>query len=132
MSAVIQPGRVPGKATAPVTASGTRLAVRRFRRNRLAVVGLGVVAFFFLFCFVGPLVYSTDQTHTLLDQVNLAPSGSHWLGTDAVGHDVLGRLHVRRQGVADRRPRRGRPRHRHRHPVGRRRRPTRAAGSTRS
>lgn len=92
MSAVIQPGQVPGKVTAPVTASGSRLAVRRFRRNRLAVVGLGVVAFFFLFCFVGPLVYSTDQTHTLLDQVNLAPSGSHWLGTDAVGHDVLGRL----------------------------------------
>ncbi|AJE44374.1 peptide ABC transporter permease [Streptomyces nodosus] len=58
----------------------------------MAVVGLGVVAFFFLFCFVGPLVYSTDQTHTLLQQVNLAPSGAHWLGTDAVGHDELGRL----------------------------------------
>ncbi|MEV0041619.1 ABC transporter permease, partial [Streptomyces sp. NPDC050804] len=67
-------------------------AVRRFLRNRLAVVGLGVVVFFFLFCFAGPLVYSTDQTHTMLEQVNLAPSGSHWLGTDAVGHDELGRL----------------------------------------
>ncbi|MFG3135738.1 ABC transporter permease [Streptomyces sp. NPDC048211] len=91
MSAVIQPGQVPATATAPA-ASGSRLAVRRFARNRLAVVGLGVVAVFFLFCFVGPLVYSTDQTHTMLQQVNLSPSGSHWLGTDAVGRDVLGRL----------------------------------------
>ncbi|CAL9413254.1 ABC transporter permease [Streptomyces sp. NPDC091046] len=73
-------------------ASGTRLAVRRFLRNRLAVVGLGVVVFFVLFCFVGPLIYSTDQTHTLLQQVNQSPSGDHWLGTDAVGHDELGRL----------------------------------------
>ncbi|MFE2598753.1 ABC transporter permease [Streptomyces sp. NPDC059396] len=92
MSALIQPDQMPGKATAATAASGSRLAVRRFLRNRLAVVGLGVVVFFFLFCFVGPLVYSTDQTHTMLEQVNLAPSGSHWLGTDAVGHDELGRL----------------------------------------
>jgi peptide/nickel transport system permease protein len=94
MSAVIQPGQAPGTATATATGavSGSRLAVRRFLRNRLAVVGLGVVVFFFLFCFVGPLVYSTDQTHTMLQQVNLGPSASHWLGTDAVGHDELGRL----------------------------------------
>ncbi|MFK4797199.1 ABC transporter permease [Streptomyces sp. MPA0124] len=79
-------------ATPPRAASGTRLAVRRFLRNRLAVVGLGVVVFFVLFCFVGPLVYETDQTHTLLQQVNQSPGGAHWLGTDAVGHDELGRL----------------------------------------
>src|SRR5205823_10078576 len=44
------------------------------------------------FCFVAPLVYSTDQTHTDLTQVNLPPGAAHWLGTDAVGHDQLGRL----------------------------------------
>ncbi|MGW5092798.1 ABC transporter permease [Streptomyces coelicoflavus] len=82
-----------GLASKPAPAvSGTRLAVRRFLSNRLAVVGLGVVVFFVLFCFVGPLVYETDQTHTLLQQVNQSPSGAHWLGTDAVGHDELGRL----------------------------------------
>ncbi|MFF8911518.1 ABC transporter permease [Streptomyces olivaceoviridis] len=92
MSAVIQPDAVPAKVPAPSEATGARLAVRRFLRNRLAVVGLAVVVLFFLFCFVGPLVYSTDQTHTMLEQVNLDPSGAHWLGTDAVGHDELGRL----------------------------------------
>lgn len=68
------------------------LALRRFTRNRLAVAGLVVVVLFLLFCFAGPLLYSTDQTHTHLNEVNQGPSWSHWLGTDAVGHDELGRL----------------------------------------
>ncbi|MCW2870112.1 ABC transporter permease [Actinacidiphila oryziradicis] len=102
MSALLQPGQVPGARPAaealPDAArhlpgpEGVRLAVRRFARNRLAVVGLGLVGFFILFCFVGPYLYPTDQTHTTLSQVNLAPSAKHLLGTDAVGHDELGRL----------------------------------------
>lgn len=98
MSAVLQPGQAPGtrasaqgRSGAP-GATGLRLVARRFARNRLAVVGLAVVVLFVLFCFVGPLVYSTDQTHTTLSQVNLSPSGKHLFGTDAVGHDEFGRL----------------------------------------
>lgn len=90
MSAVLSPGQVEVGEPAGVT--GLRLAVRRFRRNRLAVVGLGVVVLFVLFCFVGPVLYPTDQTHTALHAVNLPPSAAHLLGTDAVGHDELGRL----------------------------------------
>ncbi|WP_066521025.1 ABC transporter permease [Curtobacterium ammoniigenes] len=75
---------------APPSSRG--IAWRRFRRNRLAVVGLGIVVFFVLFCFVGPLIYHTAQTSTNLKAINLAPSGAHPLGTDAVGHDELGRL----------------------------------------
>ncbi|MEV6790770.1 ABC transporter permease [Streptomyces sp. NPDC051320] len=96
MSAVLQPGQTPGPETgrtaAPAAATGFRLVARRFARNRLAVVGLAVVVFFFLFCFVGPLIYRTDQTHTVLTQVNLGPGTAHLLGTDAIGHDELGRL----------------------------------------
>jgi peptide/nickel transport system permease protein len=98
MSAVLQPGQAPGPgspADPPATsdgAVGARLALRRFTRNRLAVVGAGVVVLFVLFCFVGPHLYVTDQTHTTLTQVNLRPSARHLLGTDAVGHDELGRL----------------------------------------
>ncbi|PCN47728.1 peptide ABC transporter permease [Curtobacterium sp. 'Ferrero'] len=87
--------QVPPEApTAPVAvaSTGLRLAVRRFRHNTLAVIGLVVIVAVVLFCFVGPLLYPTDQTHTQLSQVNLAPGGAHLLGTDAVGHDVLGRL----------------------------------------
>jgi peptide/nickel transport system permease protein len=76
----------------PVAATGFRLAARRFSHNTLAVIGLVVIVVIVLFCFVGPFLHPTDQTHTLLEQANQRPSGSHWLGTDAVGHDVLGRL----------------------------------------
>ncbi|QWS33009.1 ABC transporter permease [Curtobacterium aetherium] len=84
----------PETPGAPVTvaATGFRLAARRFRHNTLAVVGLVVLVVIVLFCFVGPFVYPTDQTHTLLEQANQRPGGGHMLGTDAVGHDVLGRL----------------------------------------
>src|SRR6202012_2065663 len=45
-----------------------------------------------LFSFVGPLVYHTDQFNPDLLHVNLGPSGSHPLGTDQSGFDILGRL----------------------------------------
>lgn len=89
MTAVLHTGTTPESGT-PLT--GVRLGMRRFTRNRLALIGSAVVVFFILFCFIGPLLYPTDQTHTLLHQVNLAPSWQHPLGTDAVGHDQLGRL----------------------------------------
>jgi len=91
MSAVIQPGKAEFSAQV-AGPTGSRLAIARFSRNRLAVVGLAVVVFFVLFCFLGPLVYHTDQLHTALSEANQGPSGSHLLGTDAVGHDELGRL----------------------------------------
>lgn len=91
MSAVQLAPEAPG-APVTVAATGFRLAARRFRGNTLAVIGLAVILVIVLFCFVGPLLYPTDQTHTLLEQANQGPSAAHWLGTDAVGHDVLGRL----------------------------------------
>ncbi|MDR6573181.1 peptide/nickel transport system permease protein [Curtobacterium sp. 320] len=91
MSAVQIAPEAPG-APVVVAATGWRLAVRRFRHNTLAVIGLVVIVVIVLFCFVGPFLYPTDQTHTQLSQANLAPGAAHLLGTDAVGHDVLGRL----------------------------------------
>ncbi len=54
---------VPEAPGAPVTvaATGWRLAVRRFRRNTLAVIGLVVIVAVVLFCFVGPLLYPTTR-----------------------------------------------------------------------
>lgn len=82
----------PASTATAASISGARLGWRRFRRNRLALIGLGVFVFFCLFCFVGPLVYHTDQTAVDLRSINLGPSLAHPLGTDAVGHDQLGRL----------------------------------------
>ncbi|TMB88244.1 MAG: ABC transporter permease [Chloroflexi bacterium] len=79
---------------AKVAGSAWKLAAYVFVENRLAVAGLGVVVFMFLFCFVGPLLYHTDQINTDITQFTLPPSPAHPLGTDNVGYDVLGRLMV--------------------------------------
>ena len=71
-----------------------RLLWRTFRENKLALVGVISVVVIALFCFVGPLFYVTDQIHSNLLNVNLAPSRAHLLGTDDNGFDVLGRLMV--------------------------------------
>jgi peptide/nickel transport system permease protein len=72
-----------------------RQILRVFIENRLAVVGLFVIIFFILFCFVGPSLYHTNQTNSELAlnaTQNGAPSGSHLLGTDNTGFDMVGRL----------------------------------------
>ncbi|MFJ3407606.1 ABC transporter permease [Promicromonospora sp. NPDC090134] len=69
--------------------------LRRFARNRLAVVGAVALAVLVLFVLVGPLVYPTEQVATDLGAANLAPGvDGHPLGTDALGYDNLGRLMV--------------------------------------
>ncbi|UUT34441.1 ABC transporter permease [Microbacterium elymi] len=71
-----------------------RLGFEVFVQNRLAIVGIVVVALAVLFCFVGPLLYRTDQVTVDLTSANLAPGPGHPLGTDGSGYDVLGRLMV--------------------------------------
>jgi peptide/nickel transport system permease protein len=61
--------------------------------NRLVLVGVAMLVLITLFCFVGPLLYSTDQVHVDFQAVNLKPgTAGHPLGTDQSGYDVLGRL----------------------------------------
>ncbi len=72
--------------------SVAQLVFRTFTRNKLAVVGVVIVVVMVLFCFVGPLFYHTDQVDTNIINSNDAPSGSHLLGTDNNGFDILGRL----------------------------------------
>ena len=72
--------------------SGWRLALREFMSNRLAVVGFAMIVFFVLFCFVGPLIYHTNQIDTNLISANEPPSAAHLLGTDTDGFDELGRI----------------------------------------
>jgi len=71
-----------------------RLALDVFVQNRLAVVGVGIVVFMVLFCFVGPIFYRTDQLTTDLNNQFLAPGAGHLLGTDNLGFDVIGRLMI--------------------------------------
>ena len=65
-----------------------------FAENKLAIAGLAFVVFIFLFCFVGPHLYVTNQVTTQLDNYLCTPGGSHLLGCDELGYDQLGRLMI--------------------------------------
>ncbi len=91
-SSLVRPRGLAGSAP-----HGGRLRVRRqdlavFARNRLALAGLVFLVLVVLFCFVGPLLYRTDQVSATLLIANLAPSSRFPLGTDPEGFDMLGRL----------------------------------------
>jgi ABC-type dipeptide/oligopeptide/nickel transport system permease subunit len=72
--------------------SGWKLAMREFARNRLAVAGVGVILFFVLFSFAGPLFYHGNILNSNLSVTNAPPGAGHPLGTDSEGLDVLGEL----------------------------------------
>jgi peptide/nickel transport system permease protein len=90
---------IPEGGEVQVIASGWRLAAREFANNRIAVVGVGLIVFFVLFCFIGPVFHHSNQALTQPLNANLAPGavsalGGHAgvLGTDEHGFDELGRI----------------------------------------
>ncbi|HEY2506005.1 MAG TPA: ABC transporter permease [Streptosporangiaceae bacterium] len=72
--------------------SGWRLAVRAFAENKLAVIGVGTIVFFVLFCWLGPLFYHGNVTVAALLDSNAPPAAGHPLGADNEGFDILGEL----------------------------------------
>ncbi len=80
-----------GGDIAPGGGSLRRVATLLFS-SRLAILGFSLVIAMTLFCFVGPLLYHTNQQFPNPAIVNLPPSAKHLLGTDSTGYDELGRL----------------------------------------
>ena len=72
--------------------SGWRLAMREFASNRLAVVGVAILLFFVVFCFLGPLFYHANLVNTDLINAHDPPGAGHPLGTEVNGFDILGEL----------------------------------------
>jgi ABC-type dipeptide/oligopeptide/nickel transport system permease subunit len=69
-----------------------RDAFRRLRRNRLAMVGLVVVAGMCLLAIFADFIAPFSYTKTNFDRLNEAPSRDYPLGTDQLGRDMLSRL----------------------------------------
>jgi peptide/nickel transport system permease protein len=92
------PEETPAAIEAALASAKPRGLLRRgwevFAENKLALASLGMIVFIVLFCFVGPLIYHTDQVHTTLSQSLCPPSAAHPLGCDNLGYDQLGRLMV--------------------------------------
>jgi len=68
------------------------LVVKRLRKNKLAMIGLAILIFMFLFSFIGPYLSPYDA-----DTMNFAlkkqpPSLQNIFGTDLLGRDILTRL----------------------------------------
>ena len=84
--------RAPEGGEVGAVQSGWRLALREFVRNRLAVVGVGILLFFEVFCFLGPFFYHADLLDVSLINAHDPPGAGHPLGADTQGFDVLGEL----------------------------------------
>ena len=67
-------------------------AWRRFKRDKLALFGLVVIAIITLFAIFGPMLcpYAYDDADFF--SVSQPPSAAHWFGTDALGRDLYVRV----------------------------------------
>lgn len=64
----------------------------RFRSNRLAVLGLIMLAIIVLTAIVGPWLSPYNYSDQSLIFTDLYPSAEHWFGTDSLGRDLLVRV----------------------------------------
>jgi peptide/nickel transport system permease protein len=88
---------LPAETDLPIATAGSRRVRgqslwQRFARNRLAVVGLVVLAALALIVLFGPLVISSDRvTAQVRNATFAAPSASAWFGRDEFGRDAFAR-----------------------------------------
>jgi oligopeptide transport system permease protein len=66
-----------------------RDAMRRFRKNKFAMVALVLLVLLLLFAFVGPLFMPYDYDQFNKGDENQAPNATHPFGTDKWGRDLL-------------------------------------------
>nr|WP_277398272.1 nickel transporter permease [Neobacillus citreus] len=67
-------------------------ALQSFYKNKLAVVGLGIVLFFIVIAFIAPWVAPYGFKEQVLADRMQAPSSKHWFGTDDFGRDIFSRI----------------------------------------
>ncbi len=65
---------------------------RRFRRQRVALVSLGVIVLLVAAAFLAPWLAPFDQATPDYDALLEGPSWTHWAGTDSYGRDILSRM----------------------------------------
>lgn len=89
-----------GAATQPIQLSDEEvishslwsMTVRRFRRHRMAMVGLVILAAVLIYITIGSFIYSETYANFNDTAVRLQPpSAEHIFGTDTVGRDILAR-----------------------------------------
>ena len=76
----------------PVSTSPWAEAWRRFKRHRMAMASLWLLALLSLVVLLGPLVYQVGINDIDFTARMKGPSGAHPLGTDDLGRDLLARM----------------------------------------
>ncbi len=82
-------------AGAPLTVRQTTLwgdVVRRFARNRAAMLGLTVLVILLLYSTVGPWIRPFSYSAQDFSIANQLPGSVHWFGTDFFGRDLFVRM----------------------------------------
>ncbi|WP_096438077.1 oligopeptide ABC transporter permease [Alteribacter populi] len=69
-----------------------QLAMRRFLRNKLAIVGLLILAFFVIVAIFADVIAPHSPTEHNYYNIEAKASSDHWLGTDSSGRDNFSRL----------------------------------------
>ena len=66
----------------------------RLRKNRLAVVGLTILALLVVIALLGDVLFDYEGQVIKMDIVNAlqSPSSEHWFGTDGFGRDLFSRV----------------------------------------
>lgn len=89
------------KNTAPITASAVeeekllppwKEAWLSFYKNKIALVGLGIVIFFIVLAILAPMIAPYSFKEQNLVNRFQAPSSEHWFGTDDFGRDIFSRI----------------------------------------
>jgi ABC-type dipeptide/oligopeptide/nickel transport system permease subunit len=95
----------PGTAAASATAAAGEAGIadvavarplrkdvwRRFRRNKLAMVGLFIIVLLVVIAVFAPLIAPYSITERV-PEFRQKPSADHWFGTDAIGRDQFSRV----------------------------------------
>jgi peptide/nickel transport system permease protein len=78
----------PPTAGVPRRRTGVRDFWRRYRRNKLAVVGLAIVALLVFLAIFEPFITPYDPFEQNLLNTTAAPDAAHFFGTDVLGRDL--------------------------------------------
>ena len=65
---------------------------RRFKKDKLAVVGFVVLIVVMVLTIFGPIITGYDFSYMDYSIKNLPPNSQHWFGTDEMGRDVFTRV----------------------------------------
>lgn len=65
---------------------------KRFKRHKLAVIGMAVILLFVLIAVFAPLIAPYDPLDQNIPMRLKGPSAAHWLGTDEFGRDIFSRI----------------------------------------